>query len=249
MIGIVNHPAGKPEHLLLERSENLQILALVRTTRALGHRRLCATLFAVFGCDAGFLVRGFKHDFAGGRQIGKHRLPSWWARLSWRNDLVGEPEVQFLGTASVASGYRLLCTALRRIGRTSQPDMNVIVVAVPGPHLRHPGVRLIGLHAAQLLLDGGIDQHALDFELLRCGLDESDVLRCPRLRVETLPVRGNQIAGLNRVALLLAQHTVRHRHEPDVDVQAGLMTRMVRYRGPAAWLPQIADKDSVPEIG
>src|SRR5262245_2683264 len=114
MIGVVNHPAGEPEHLLLERSENLQILALVRTTRALGHwRKALRELFAALCCDAGFLVGCFKYAFAGGGQIGKHRLPSRRAGRSWRNDLVGEPVVQLLGTTSVTSGHGLLCLALR----------------------------------------------------------------------------------------------------------------------------------------
>src|SRR5262245_39274010 len=124
MIGVVNHPAGEPEHLLLKRSENLQVLALVQTTRALGHRsKALRELFAVLCRDAGLLVWRIKHDFAGGGQIGKHRLPSRRTGLSWRNDLVGEPVVKLLGTTSVASGHGLLCLALRRIGRTSQPDM------------------------------------------------------------------------------------------------------------------------------
>ena len=53
----------------------------------------------------------------------------------------------------------------------------------------------LSLDPAQLLLDHGVDQHALDLGLLGGGLDEGDVLRCPGLRIEVLPVVGDQIGG------------------------------------------------------
>src|SRR6185312_704204 len=39
MVGVVDHPACKPEHLALQRSEHVQVVAFVRAIGALGHRR------------------------------------------------------------------------------------------------------------------------------------------------------------------------------------------------------------------
>src|SRR5262249_54809180 len=92
----------------------------------------------------------------------------------------------------------------------------------------------------------GVDEHALDLGLLGGGLDERDVLRRPGFRIETFPVVGHEIDGRGGVTLFLGQHAVRHRHEPDVYVQAGLMTGVVAWRRPAARLRQVADKDTIP---
>ena len=58
---------------------------------------------------------------------------------------------------------------------------------------------------------------------------------------------GDQIAGGDILALLRAQFVVRHRHEPDVDVEpmAGVSER----QRPAARLRHVADQDAVPAGG
>ena len=162
--------------------------------------------------------------------------------------LVGEPEVEVLA-AAVAARHRRLLAAIRRIGRTFQPHMDVVGVAVPGPHLGHPGIVMLVLDAAQFLLDRGIDQHALDFRLLGRGLDEGDVRRRPGFRIDVLAVGGDQIAGGDILALFLAQLVVRLRHEPDVDVEADLVAHVAERQRAAARLRHVADQDALPAGG
>src|SRR5512143_4136185 len=124
--------------------------------------------------------------------------------------------------------------------------MAVIVMTVPGTHLGHPAVVVFVRDPAQFLLDRSIHQHTLDLGLLGGSLDESDMLRRPGLRIEMFPVSGNEIAGLDFLALILAQDAIRHWHEPDVYVEAGLVSRVVRHRRSTARLRHVADQDAVP---
>ena len=126
--------------------------------------------------------------------------------------------------------------------------MDVIVVAVPGPHLRHPRF-LVLLDAAQLLLDHGVDQHALDLGRFGRRLDEGDVLRRPGFRIEALPVVRDQIDRRDLVALFLAQGVGRHRHEPDVDVQPGGVAHVIGRQRAAARLRHVADQNAFPAGG
>src|SRR4029078_2127095 len=67
VIRVMDHPDRKPENLALESTKHLQLVALGRATRALGHRsQLLRGLFTIFGCDAGLLVRCVKDGLAGG---------------------------------------------------------------------------------------------------------------------------------------------------------------------------------------
>ena len=73
--------------------------------------------------------------------------------------------------------------------------------------------------------------------------------RRPGFRIEALPVVADQIAGGELLALFVAEPAVGHRHEPDVDVEPGLMTGMAERRRSAARLRQVADQDAVPSGG
>ena len=66
-----------------------------------------------------------------------------------------EPEVELM-IAAVAWARRGLGLTFRTAWRTSDLDMKVLGVAIPGPHLEKPGAISAGL-AAQRLLDRGID--------------------------------------------------------------------------------------------
>ena len=46
------------------------------------------------------------------------------------------------------------------------------------------------------------------------------------------PVRGDQVGGGNCFTFFFAQHVIRHRHKPDVDVEAGLMADGPNGSGP-----------------
>src|SRR5262245_7531554 len=195
--------------------------------------------------------RRLENGFASRRQIRKHhrlrRLGWWW----WLGDLrsqplLGEPGVKLLAAASIFALHCLLRLTIRRTGRAKQPHVNVVMMPIPRPYLGHPGMRFFRFDSAQFLLDRGIDEHALNLGLLSGGLDERDVLRRPGLRVEALPVVGHEIDGRDGVTLFPGQHAVRHRHEPDIDVEAGLMTSVVARRRSAARLRQVADQDTFP---
>ena len=108
---------------------------------------------------------------------------------------------------------------------------------------------LLALDLAHFLLDRGVDQHALDLGLLGGGADEGGVGRRPGLRIEVLAVGGDQAGGRHRLALLSAQAMARHRHEPDVDVEADLMAHMAEGQRAAARLRHVADQDAVPAGG
>src|SRR5690242_4036082 len=105
--------------------------------------------------------------------------------------------------------------------------MNMVMMAVPGANLCHPGMGLVLFDAAKFLLDCSVHKHAFDFGLLGSGFDEGDVLRRPGLRTDTLPVVCNEVGGGNGIALLLAQYAIRHRHEPNIHVETNLVAGVV----------------------
>ena len=83
-------------------------------------------------------------------------------------DRVGEPMIEILA-ADFSRRHRILRLAVGAVGRTSDTDVEMIVVPVIGPHLVEPASIIAGL-AAQRLLDGGVDEDALDKESLAAAL-------------------------------------------------------------------------------
>jgi len=116
-------------------------------------------------------------------------------------DRVGEPIIEIL-TADFTFRDRILRPAIGAVGRALDAHVHVVVVAPERPHFPQPRAVALGL-AADRFLDRRIDQNALDFRLLRRGLDELDVLRRPGFRVEPFPVIADQIAGGQLLALLV----------------------------------------------
>src|SRR5262245_10929709 len=151
--------------------------------------------------------------------------------------------------APIAGRHGWLSATVRRVSRTLEAHMNMVGVAIPGSHLGQPGFIGIALYPAEFFLYRGIDQNPLDLGLLGCCSNKGDISSTPVFTIDVFAVRGNQVDGGNLVAFLLAQHTIRHRHEPDVDVEPDLMTFMPEWKRPAARLRHVADQDSLPAGG
>src|SRR5262245_62661913 len=89
------------------------------------------------------------------RQIRQtQRLARWrWRRVQ---RLIGEPPVELLA-ASVARRRRRLPTALRIATWAGKPNVEMVIVAPPGPDLGEPGPIRSG-RAAQRPLDRSVDK-------------------------------------------------------------------------------------------
>ena len=78
-----------------------------------------------------------------------------------------EPVIERVA-AAVARRHRRLPLALRAVGRTNEPDVEVLGVSPPRPHLLEPGAVRSGL-AAHFLLDRRVDEDADDLGVLGGG--------------------------------------------------------------------------------
>ena len=81
-----------------------------------------------------------------------------------------KPPIELLAAAFLTR-HRQLTLAFATTGRAVEPDMLVIIVFVLGPHLVEPAAIRAGL-LAQLLFDGGVDEHPIDLRIERGGPDE-----------------------------------------------------------------------------
>src|SRR3974390_2021995 len=96
------------------------------------------------------------------------------------DDRVAEPKVERMA-AAVAGRRRVLRLAVRAVARTEETDVEMVVVAVPGPHLGEPCAVGAGV-AAQRLLDRRVDEDALDVRTLGRRLDDGGMRRRPDSR-------------------------------------------------------------------
>ena len=119
--------------------------------------------------------------------------------------------------------------------------MNMVGVAIPRAHLRHPRLIILAFDTAEFFLYRSIDKDPLDLWLLGCCSDECDMSGTPRFVINALSICGHQVVGRKIVALLLAQNTIWHRHEPDVDVKPDLMAPVSERQWAASRLRHIAD--------
>jgi hypothetical protein len=87
-----------------------------------------------------------------------------------------------------------LRATIRRVGRTLQAYVDVVVMPIPGTHLGHPRFVVLVLDTAELFFNCGIDQDSLDFGLLGCCSDEGDIGRTPNFVIDVLSVRCNHVA-------------------------------------------------------
>jgi hypothetical protein len=122
----------------------------------------------------------------------------------------------------------------------------MVGVTIPRAHFRHPTFVARGLNPTELLFYRGIDENPFDLRLLSRCPDESYVGRTPLSTIDIFAVRGNQIDSDNLVALFLAQYTIGHWHEPNVDIQPDLVAFMSKRKRTAARLSHVANQNSVP---
>ena len=123
--------------------------------------------------------------------------------------------------------------------------MKVLGVAIPGTHLEQPGAITSGL-AAQRLFYRGIDQDADNRRILRCGPEDLGIFLVPHFRIDVELISRDQIGGRAELTFLPALHVVRHRLEPDIDVEADLMAGVVGDHRSAARLRHVPDQKTVP---
>jgi hypothetical protein len=102
--------------------------------------------------------------------------------------------VERLITPITAWDGRLRAT-IRRVGWTFQAYMDVVSMAIPRTHLRHPRSIILALDSAELFFYRSIGEDPLDFGLLGRRSDEGDIGRAPKFVVDALSIRGNQVAG------------------------------------------------------
>jgi len=119
--------------------------------------------------------------------------------------------------------------------------MDMVGVAIPRTHLRHPRFIVIAFYPAEFLFYRSIDQDAFDVGLLGCCFDEGDIGSTPIFAIDVLPIHGNQVAGRDIIALFFAQDAIWHRHEPDINVEPNLMTLVSERKRATARLRHVTD--------
>jgi hypothetical protein len=95
-----------------------------------------------------------------------------------------KPMIEILA-ADFTCRHWILWLAIGTAGRALDADVEMVVVPVIGPHLVEPASVIAG-RAAQRLLDGGVDEDALDDRVLGGCLDDLRVRRRPHFGVDVL---------------------------------------------------------------
>jgi hypothetical protein len=121
----------------------------------------------------------------------------------------------------------------------------MVVVPVIGPHLVKPASIIAGL-AVQRLLDGGVDEDALDHRVPGGRLYDLRMRRRPQLGIDVLAVGGDHHGRRHLLALPPAELAIGHRSKPDVGVEADLMAVVAGEHRAAAGLRQVADQEPAP---
>src|SRR5262249_39704425 len=155
-----------------------------------------------------------------------------------------EPEVELM-IAAVAWARRGLRLTFRTAWRTSDLDMKMFGVAIPGTDLEKPGAVSSRL-AAPRLLDRGVYSNSGDGPVLSSGANELGMLVGPHFRIDVEHIRRDNIGGRAELALLATLHVVWHRREPNIGVQADLMASVLGEHRSAARLRHVANQKAVP---
>jgi hypothetical protein len=95
------------------------------------------------------------------------------------------------------------------------------------------------------LLDRRMNKDTLDLRIGCRGLDQSSVKGCPatEINVEWISQHGHCHHVLS---FLTREQTVWHRRQPNVCIQANLMTGMASWHRTPAWLRKIANEEAGP---
>ena len=73
--------------------------------------------------------------------------------------------------------------------------MNMVCMAIPRAHLRHPRLIILAFDTAEFFLYRSIDKDALDLRLLGCCSDECDISGTPSFVINALSICRDQVAG------------------------------------------------------
>src|SRR5262249_58067397 len=111
-----------------------------------------------------------------------------------------EPGIEIVA-ASFAGFRRRLRLALWTIRRTEYPDVEMIIVPAPRPHLGKPGAVRTSL-AAQRFLDRRVDKDALDRRIFGGDADQLSVRMRPYVRINIAPVLPHRHGGRHEFAFL-----------------------------------------------
>ena len=162
-------------------------------------------------------------------------------------DGLAEPPGQ-RGVAAVAGRHRVLALAGRLAGRAFDADMEMVVVPVHRAHLGQPAAVACRL-AADRLLDGRIDEDALDLRLLapRPGSAPGGPASIWSGRRRARPAAPRWWPTSSRA---LRGDSVRSGigRQPDVGVEPDLMRRVAGQHRAAARLRDVADEHARPAV-
>src|SRR5690606_13745131 len=125
--------------------------------------------------------------------------------------------------------------------------MEVRTVAPGGPDLAEPRA-VAGNGFAQLLLDAGVYEDALDFGEAGRLPEQRRVHRRPSALVDVKRAIPDERLGADRLALGVGEAPLGHGHEPDVGVEADLVRGMPAGHWPATRLRDVADEQPVPAV-
>src|SRR4051794_2985350 len=155
-----------------------------------------------------------------------------------------EPVIEILAAAfGVSRG--VLRLALRAARLASDAHVEMIIVPPPRAHLVQEATIIAGL-TTERLLDRRIDEDALHFRVLGGGLDHREVAPRPDFGIDILFVLRHHVGCRHLLALLPREWRLRHRREPDVGVEADLMTGVAGEHWPATRLRHVADQQARP---
>src|SRR5262245_14615040 len=136
---------------------------------------------------------------------------------------------------AVAGRNRILWLAVRIVARALDTDVEMVVVPIHGPHLVEPGA-IAACLATHRLLDGCIDEDALDRWFFGGRLDDGRMAGCPCLRVYVKPTLGDHHGCRHFLAFGAREFAIRHWGEPNIGIKPDLVTRVTGEHRAAARL-------------
>ena len=159
---------------------------------------------------------------------------------------IGDPLIDFF-SAAVVGGARYLRLAQVAAFRTGDADMHVVVVPVIRLDLAQ--VRPIDARLqAERLLDPRMHEHALHLRIGGRAHDQAGMCRRPNFGVDEDIVGPQHRSRGQILALLGGQPMVGHGRQPDIGVEADLMTGVPREHGTTARLRHVADEQARPTV-
>ena len=189
-----------------------------------------------------------EHGRAFGRQVGQQERLGRVAQAAWAARAHREPPREVRATA-IAAGRRLLIPAERLARRTSEADMEMGVVPPPWAHLGEPAP-IAGRRSHMACLIPGwtkIRSTAGSKAARRISAIWASVNRSgSAVRVPCTQHRGRRDRFRSFVG---GQRPVRHRRQPEIDVEPDLMRGVAGAHRPAARLGHIAYQETRPAVG